>query len=110
MENLKTEIDSLEFLLKSTFTDLNNITSDTFDERMPQIRKKMSLIISKRKNLLLNFERKDLFKYDNKLLSHTKLIQQKFDNIIEWYKKETLDIAKKLVQIGNIKKLAKYVR
>ena len=110
MKNLSSEIKKIEFLLKSTFTALNNISSDTFDEGMPLIRKKISLIVSKRKDLLLRYDRKDLIKFDKKLFDQTKQIQQKFDNIIEWYKSETLDIAKKLVQIGNVKKLANYVR
>ena len=110
MKNINNEINSLEFLLKSTFTDLNNVNSDSFDERMPDIRKKLNLIVSKRKDLLLNFKRKDLIKYDKKLFAYAKQIHEKFDNIIEWYNSETLDITKKLVQIENIKKLANYVR
>jgi GTP-sensing pleiotropic transcriptional regulator CodY len=110
MKDLSSEIKKIEFLLKSTFADLNNISSETFDENMPQITKKITLIVSKRKDLLLRYNRKDLIKYDKKLFDQTKQIQQKFDNIIERYKSETLDIAKKLVQIGNAKKIANYVR
>lgn len=110
MKDLNTKITNLEYLLKSTYSDLNNINQDSFNEMMPGIRKKMSLIVTKRNDLILHHKKKDLTKYDKKLYTYTKQIQEKFDNIIEWYRNETLDIAKKLVQIGNSKKLAKYVR
>lgn len=110
MNSLTSEIEQLENLLKTTYIDLSDISVDNFNDKMPLIRNNLNQIVLKRKQLLQQYERKDLLKYDKKLFHITKQIQEKFDNVIEWYKTETLEIAQKLVQIRNRKKIAKYVR
>ncbi len=110
MNSLTTEIEQLENLLKTTYIDLSDISVDNFNDKMPLIRNNLNQIVLKRKQLLQQYERKDLLKYDKKLFHITKQIQEKFDNVIEWYKTETLEIAQKLVQIRNRKKIANYVR
>lgn len=110
MNRLTSKIKQLEILLKTTYADLSDISVENFNDKMPLIRNNLNQILSKRKELLQQYERKDLIKYDKKLFHLTKQIQEKFDNVIEWYKTETLEIAQKLVQIRNRKKIANYVR
>jgi len=110
MNKLESEIKGLQFLLKNIYSDLSSISMDSFSERIPKIRNKMEMVVYKRKELLLKFDKSELKKYDEKLFSLSKLIQKKFDNIIEHYKGKKLEIAKKLLQIDNQKKLANYIR
>jgi len=110
MNSLINEIEQLEILLETTSVDLSDISVENFNNKMPLIRNKLNQIVSKRKELLQQYERKDLLQYDKNLFDLTKQIQEKFDNVIEGYKTETLEIANKIVQIRNRKKIANYVR
>ncbi|GBD88061.1 hypothetical protein BMS3Abin03_01995 [bacterium BMS3Abin03] len=110
MENLVNEINKIELLLKSAYSDLDDISKESFNEKMPRIRGKLSLIVSKRNELLIKYKREKLLKYDESLFTLSKQIQKKFDNIIEYYSAEKLEIAQKILQIENRKKLAYYLR
>lgn len=100
----------MEFLLKNTYSDLKDFSINTYTEKISALTGKMSLIKQKREELKKKYERKELLKYEAKLLTLTKLIQKKFDNVIEEYNCKLLEIAQNLVQIDNRKKLANYLR
>ncbi|MCH8033231.1 MAG: hypothetical protein IH950_05665 [Bacteroidetes bacterium] len=110
MNSLTDQIQQLKILLETTSADLSDISVKNFNNKMPTIRNKINQIVLKRKELIQQYKREDLLQYDKKLFNLTKQIQEKFDNVIEWYKTETLEIAQKLVQIRNRKKIANYVR
>ncbi|MCH7962727.1 MAG: hypothetical protein IH852_02190 [Bacteroidetes bacterium] len=110
MNSLTDQIQQLKILLETTYADLSDISVKNFNKKMPPIRNKINQIVLKRKELIQQYKKKDLLQYDKKLFNLTKQIQEKFDNVIEWYKTETLEIAQKLVQIRNRKKIANYVR
>ena len=110
MNSLTDQIQQLKILLETTYADLSDISVKNFNNKMPTIRNKINQIVLKRKELIQQYKREDLLQYDKKLFNLTKQIQEKFDNVIEWYKTETLEIAQKLVQIRNRKKIANYVR
>jgi len=110
MNSLTDQIQQLKILLETTYADLSDISVKNFNKKMPTIRNKINQIVLKRKELIQQYKREDLLQYDKKLFNLSKQIQEKFDNVIEWYKTETLEIAQKLVQIRNRKKIANYVR
>lgn len=110
MNNLEEDINKMEFLLKSIYSDLKDFSINTYTEKISALTGKMNLVVVKREELKKKYHRKELLKYEAKLLILTKLIQKKFDNVIEEYNAKLLEIAQSLVQIDNRKKLVNYLR
>lgn len=109
MNKLEHEIKQMEILLNGTYVELKDLTIENFNDKMATIKKKINLVISKKKQLLLKYQKQELKNYTEKLNSLSKQIGKIVDNLIESYRTESLEIAQKLVQIGNRKKIANYL-
>ena len=109
MNKLEHEIKQMEILLSGTYAELNDISNENFSDKMEQIKKKINLVIAQKKQLLMRYQTQELKNYNEKLNSLSKQIGKIVDNLIETYRTESLEIAQKLVQIGNRKKIANYL-
>ncbi len=110
MNDLESEVKKIQLLLKTISSDLDLITQINFSEKIDGIVKNINLLKSKRQLLLSKYEKDELLKFDKELYLPAKQIQKKFDNIVEEYNTQIVEISRKLLQIGNKKKLANYIR
>jgi|GEM_PF-2306208 len=109
MNKLEHEINQMEILLNGTYAEILQITNENFSDKILQIKKKINLVIAQKKQLQMKHQKQELKNYYNKLSALSKQIQKIVDNLIENHKTESLEIAQKLVQIGNRKKIANYL-
>ena len=96
--------------LEKSLNILDAVSDDNFENLFP----KSVGFIEKAGKIKNDFGKKctqdDLNELEKKIYPFTKLLKEKFDNIIVEKQNEILDIAKKLNELNNKKKLVKYSR
>ena len=109
MSSLDFEFKQMEILLQGVYAELKNITTDNFNDKILQIKKNLDFVNNRKKQLVAKYTREELSGFNGKLVVISKQIQKTVDNLIKEYETESLEIAQKLVQIGNRKKIANYL-
>ncbi len=101
-------IKNISLLLDDVINCLDVLSEDNFDELYPRVVLDMKEVHSLKQLLLSKYNIDALKIYNIELLEKTKLIQIKFDNIIEFKEKEQAEILMQLQKMQNNRKLANY--
>lgn len=101
-------IKNISLLLDDVINCLDVLSEDNFDELYPRVVLDMKEVHALKQMLLSKYNIDALKFYNIELLEKTKLIQIKFDNIIEYKEKEQAEILMQLQKIQNNRKLANY--
>ncbi|MBZ0198624.1 MAG: hypothetical protein K8H86_02065 [Ignavibacteriaceae bacterium] len=101
-------IKNISLLLDDVINCLNDLNEDNFDELYPRVVIDMKEVHAIKQMLQSKYNGDDLMIFNIELLEKTKLIQTKFDNIIEYKEKEQADILMQLQKMQNNRKLANY--
>ena len=110
MENFNQNIRDLKKNLYIVLENLNNLNDDNFDSSMSKI-KSLSHIIEEKKNIVKNCLITEEYKSErDEYQTAIKLINEKFDSIIEEKKEVQKKISKELSKTINQKKLINYQR
>jgi hypothetical protein len=107
---LQKAIRDIKLNIDKSLNILNLISEDNFDLEFP----KAVGFIKEAGNIKINYENKcskdEIKEFEKKIFPLTKLLKEKFDNIIAGKQLKILDIAKKLNELNNKKKLVNYSR
>ena len=107
---IENKIEEISGILQGINSQLGSITEKNTESEL----KKVKILIDKlsvlRENLLKEYNISQLKKYEQNLLKITKLINQKFDNVIKENKLRQSEILLQLKEINNHKKLITYSR
>ena len=107
---LISEINKIKFLLSKIISDLELAQTDDFTSNFANAKERMILVKSMKTKLLENFPLEELMTFDKELTTLTKLIQEKYDNIVEYKKKQLKEVSERIRFIQNRKKLISYNR
>jgi len=110
MELLDQKIDKLEATLNSVISELDTFDNDNFDKKIERLSFLREWIDKQKNELISEFDRESLKIYNIKLDKQIKLINEKFDNVIESNKKTQKEVSVQLKNLLNNKKLANYKR
>ncbi|MBU1097687.1 MAG: hypothetical protein CVV23_15445 [Ignavibacteriae bacterium HGW-Ignavibacteriae-2] len=108
--HLDYHINNIKHLFNEAALELDKITTDEFDTHFNNAKSNMILIRQLRKELKQNFPNEQLKKNDEELINLAKLIEKKYDDIIEEFIEERNILAIKLGTVSNQKKIAQYSR
>ena len=107
---LNANIDRTNSLLKNVSANLDLLNIDNFDELFPDLLKNMKEAANLRENLIKEVGFEELRKNRPELFSTAKQIENKYDNVVEWYLREEKRLEKELSSIAGKKKIANYLR
>jgi t-SNARE complex subunit (syntaxin) len=110
MESLNAHINTLKNDLNDVIYYLNEIDDEDFSDKFSLLNQSINIIQNKREQLLSNYSREDLKKFNNELDFFIKQIVEKFDNKIEIKKSQQKVLSAQLQSTLNQKKLANYQR
>ena len=104
------DVDKLHNILLKIYTELNDVCPANFNEKMPQIQLLEKEMLQRRELLSRQYLPDELKLHEIKLTNITKLISEKYDNLITAYKNDLQIIKQKLKSLQNEKKIANYSR
>ncbi len=110
MSTLQLKIESIKHLLSFVGESLDNLTFETFDAVFPAALSAIKQVHQLKFELSSEFGNSRVKIYENELNSRTKLIEQKFDNIVEVFSAEEKRLEKELYGTTQKKKLTAYKR
>ncbi|MEW6651944.1 MAG: hypothetical protein AB1394_00595 [Bacteroidota bacterium] len=110
MSKLQLKIESIKRLLNYVSESLDNLTFETFDAVFPAALSAIKQVHQLRLELTSEFDGYVVRKYESDLNLKAKLIQQKFDNIVEVFSSEEKRLEKELYGTTKQKKLTAYKR
>lgn len=99
--------DEIVKLLESALSDLSDLTVENFDYKLALAKSKIEKI---KREKLKNPEKFKEFQSSKKIMDLTKLISEKFDNILAEWKKKVYLIQKEIEISQNQKKISIYKR
>lgn len=105
---LQLEIDKMKFLLNKVISDLVLVETEEFQPNFDNAKTRMILFNKIKDNLIKEYPVEELRKYENELISLTKQIRNKFDNIVKKKKSDMATISARMKHIQNRKKLINY--
>jgi len=110
MSKLQHKIESIKRLLAFVGESLDNLTFETFDAVFPAALTAIKQVHQLKFELTTEFESNSIELYENELNLRAKLIEQKFDNIVEVFSAEEKRLEKELCGTKLQKKLTAYKR
>ncbi|KAF0151696.1 MAG: hypothetical protein FD143_1829 [Ignavibacteria bacterium] len=110
MSKFQLKIESIKRLQNYVSSSLDNLTFETFDVVFPDALSAIKRVHQLRMELASELEGSNLRVYESDLNYKAKLIQQKFDNIIEVFSSEEKRLEKELYGTTKQKKLTAYKR
>lgn len=110
MSKLQLKIESIKRLLSFVGESLDNLTFETFDAVFPETLTAIKKVHQLRFELATEFGNSSLKVYENELFSKAKLIEEKFDNIVEVFSEEEKRLERELQGTIKQKKLTAYKR
>lgn len=110
MSRLQLKIESIKRLLAFVGESLDDLSFETFDSAFPAALTAIKQVHQLKFELATEFDSISLKSYENELFSRAKLIEDKFDNIVEVFSKEEKRLEKELYGTIKQKKLTAYKR
>lgn len=110
MSKLPLKIESIKRLLSFVGESLDNLTFETFDTVFPETLIAIKKVHQLKLELATEYDGSGLKIYQNELYSRAKLIEEKFDNIVEIFSTEEKRLGKELYGTIKQKKLTAYKR
>ncbi len=107
---MEERINEIKRLLLEIIYYFDNIDEINFKKNLDNSLKNMNLVDSLKRELRSIYGAEQLKNNEMELSVLSKLIQEKFDNIVRLKKEETENISDNLKQIQNQKKIANYIR
>ena len=107
---MEERINEIKRLLLEIISYFDNIDEINFKKNLDNSLKNMNLVDSLKRELRSIYGAEQLKNNEMELSVLSKLIQEKFDNIVRLKKEETENISDNLKQIQNQKKIANYIR
>ncbi len=111
MDDFKRKYYRLKFLFVELVTKIDKLTDENnFFDLLNTIRTEISEIQTIKNDLMNGANKEDFKKMEPELNKFAKLIQEKFDDIIEKKRNDLAEIALKIGNLQNSRKLANYNR
>jgi len=111
MDDFKRKYYRLKFLFVELVTKIDKLTDENnFFDLLNTIRTEISEIQAIKNDLMNGANKEDFKKMEPELNKFAKLIQEKFDDIIEKKRTDLAEIALKIGNLQNSRKLANYNR
>ena len=110
MENIKIRIGRTGKLLDEISDNMDRLSFDTFDSIFPVIAKNMKDLQREKKEIVDTFGPEAFLEFAADLVTKAKLIEGKFDNIVEIFTREEKKLQKELFGFAGGKKIANYLR
>lgn len=107
---LKSKIRVLLNLLDNLTYILDEITPENFDEKFQGALEFMMVIQKIKEDLISSYGRETLLQNVPELCERAKLIEEKYDNIIESFKKNLVKLEKEISSLNSQKKIINYLR
>lgn len=110
MNNLEIKIKEINLILQLISEAFNSLSTENFDAIMADLDGNLQKVNLLKKELKNEYDHAALSKYEPELNDMAKLIEKKFDNIIEDIKNEQNAISAELSKYQNQRKLINYNR
>ncbi|KAF0142453.1 MAG: hypothetical protein HYZ10_05825 [Ignavibacteriales bacterium] len=110
MSKLQSKIETIKRLLAFVGESLDNLSFETFDSVFPAALTAIKQVHRLKFELATEYDSISLKSYENELFSRAKLIEDKFDNIVEVFSEEEKRLEKELYGTIKQKKLTAYKR
>ncbi len=111
MDDFRRKYYRLKFLFVELVSKIDNLTDENnFFAELKSIKTGISEIQTIKNDLFADPNKEELKKMEPELNNFAKQIQEKFDNIIEKKRKDLAEIALKIGNLQNSRKLANYNR
>jgi len=111
MENFKEKYYRLKFLFVELISKIDNLTEENnFFDKLNAIRKEIAEVQSLKDDLMAYSDKEELKKMEPEIANYAKQIREKFDYIIEQKRNELGEIALRVKNLQNSRKLVNYRR
>ncbi len=110
MNDLDKKAHKIRHLLNELSSDFDLLNFESFDSLFPSITGKIKEVHRLRAELKNQYDLETLQKYENDLFQAAKLIERKFDNIIEIFTREEKRLQKELFGFVGGRKITNYLR
>lgn len=101
------KIKKIENLLEKVLEDLTNLTEENFDQKFQSAK---STMVEIKREKVQNGGKFNVFKVSNKIVQLTKLITEKYDNVIKDWAERLKLVQKEIELTRNQKKITIYNR
>lgn len=111
MENFREKYFRLKFLFVELISKIDNLQEgNNFFDNLDSIRKEISEVQLLKDDLMVSSEKEELKKMEPEIINFAKQIREKFDYIIEQKRDELAEIALRIRNLQNSRKLVNYSR
>ncbi len=109
-QDLENKARAIVNLLNNLAIKLDEINPENFDEKFQSAMEIMMVIQKIKDDLIKNYGKENLLKNIPEVCQGAKLIEEKYDNIIERFKKALFKLENELSSLNSQKKIINYLR
>ncbi|MFZ6031791.1 MAG: hypothetical protein ACOYVE_00640 [Melioribacter sp.] len=108
--DLKNKLSAMNQLMDLLTQQLDSINFDNFDDKFQEALESMMVIQKLKKDVCAKWGKEYFEKNEPEILLKAKLIEEKYDNIIERFKNELKKVEKEISALNSQRKIVNYIR